>query len=82
MEVVREQYSQLLFTGRRPGAFAHDQARGGFLPYNSCLLYFSSIDYINRLASRPYLTRDLYLLKTLLKTLNNYYLITFLDNLN
>jgi hypothetical protein len=67
---------------RRPGASAHGRAREGVFPSNSCLLYFSSIDYINRLASRPYLTRDPYLLKTLLKTLNNYYLITFLDNLN
>jgi hypothetical protein len=33
---------------RRPGASTHGRARGGFLPSNSCLLYFSSIDYINR----------------------------------
>jgi hypothetical protein len=33
---------------------------------------FSFIDYINRPADRPYLARDPYLLKTLLKTLNNY----------
>jgi hypothetical protein len=72
----------VLFTGRRPGASAHGRARGGFLPSNSCLLYFSSIDYINRPAGRLYLARDSYLLKTLLKTLNNYYLLTFLDNLN
>jgi hypothetical protein len=26
---VREQYSRLLFTGRRPGASAHGRARGG-----------------------------------------------------
>jgi hypothetical protein len=57
---------------RRPGVSAHDRARGGFLPSNSCLLYFSSIDYINRPADHPYLARDPYLLKTLLKTLNNY----------
>jgi hypothetical protein len=57
---------------RRPGASAHGRARGGFLPSNSCLLYFSFIDYINRPAGRPYLARDPYLLKTLLKTLNNY----------
>jgi hypothetical protein len=44
---------------------AHDQARGGFLRSNSCLLYFSSIDYINRPARDPYLARDSYLLKTL-----------------
>jgi hypothetical protein len=49
---------------RRPGASAHDRARGGFLPSNSCLLYFSSIDYINRSAGCPCLARDLYLLKT------------------
>ena len=67
---MHEQYSRLLFTGRRPEAFVHDQARGGFLPYNSCLLYFSSIDYINRPAGCPYLAGDPYLLKTLLKTLN------------
>jgi hypothetical protein len=52
----------------RPGTSAHGQARGWFLPSNSCLLYLSSIDYINRPASRPYLARDPYLLKTL----NNY----------
>jgi hypothetical protein len=44
----------------------------GFLPSNSCIFYFSSIDYINRPADRLYLARDPYLLKTLLKTLNNY----------
>jgi hypothetical protein len=60
----------VLFTGRRPGASAHGQAKGGFLPSNSCLLYFSSIDYINRPAGCPYLARDPYLLETLLKTLN------------
>jgi hypothetical protein len=54
----------------RPGVSAHGRARGGFLPSNSCLLYFSSIDYINRPAGCPYLARDPYLLKTLLKTLN------------
>jgi hypothetical protein len=58
----------VLFTGRRPGAYAHGRAREGFLPSNSCLLYFSSVDYINRPAGRPYLARDPYLLKTL----NNY----------
>jgi hypothetical protein len=46
------------------------EQRRGFLPSNSCLLYFSSIDYINRPVGRPYLARDPYLLKTLLKTLN------------
>jgi hypothetical protein len=40
---------------RRPGASAHGRARGGFLPSNSWLLYFLSIDYINRSADRPYL---------------------------
>jgi hypothetical protein len=55
-------------TGR--GASAHDRARGGFFPSNSWLLYFSSIDYINRPDGRPCLARDPYLLKTLLKTLN------------
>jgi hypothetical protein len=55
---------------RRLGASAHGRARGGFLLSNFCLLYFSSIDYINRSAGRPYLARDPYLLKTLLKTLN------------
>jgi hypothetical protein len=69
---IREQYSRLLFTGCRPGASAHGRVRGGFLPSNSCLLYFSFIEYINRPAGRPYLARDPYLLKTLLKTLNNY----------
>jgi hypothetical protein len=54
----------------RPEASAHGLARGGFLPSNSCLLYFSSIDYINRPDGRPYLARDPYLLNTLLKTLN------------
>jgi hypothetical protein len=34
------------------------------------LLYFSSVEYINRPAGRPCLTRYPYLLKTLLKTLN------------
>jgi hypothetical protein len=32
---------------------AHGRARGGFLPSNSCLLYFSFIDYINRPAGCP-----------------------------
>jgi hypothetical protein len=44
--------------------------RGGF-PFNSCLLYFSSIDYINRPVGCPYLARDPYLLKTLNKLLTN-----------
>jgi hypothetical protein len=70
---MREQYSRLLFTGHRPGVSARGRARGGGgFPSNSCLLYFSFIDYINRPAGRPYLARDPYLLKTLLKTLNNY----------
>jgi hypothetical protein len=56
---------------RRPGASAHGRARGGFLPSNSCLLYFSSIDYINRPVGRPYLARDPYLLKTLNKLLTD-----------
>jgi hypothetical protein len=51
-------------------ASTHGRARGGSLPSNSFLLYFSSIDYINRLVGRPYIARDPYLLKTLLKTLN------------
>ena len=68
---IREQYSRLLFAGRRPGASAHGRARGGFLPSNSCLLYFSSIDYINRPVGHPYLTRDPYLLKTLNKLLTD-----------
>jgi hypothetical protein len=55
---------------RRPGASAHGRARGGFLPSNSCLLYVSSIDYINRPTGRPYLAIYPYLLKTLLKSLN------------
>jgi hypothetical protein len=33
--------------------------------------YFSSIDYINRPAGRPYLARDPYLLKTLNKLLTD-----------
>jgi hypothetical protein len=57
--------------GAGRGAFAHGQARAGFLPYNSCLLYFSSIDYINRPVGRPYLARDPYLLKTLNKLLTD-----------
>ena len=61
----------VLFTGRRSGASAHGRARGGFLHSNSCLLYFSSINYINRLVGRPYLARDPYLLKTLNKLLTN-----------
>jgi hypothetical protein len=61
---------------RRSGVSAHGRARGGFLPSNSCLLYFSSIDYINRPAGRPCLARDPYLLKTLIKTLNK-----LIDNL-
>jgi hypothetical protein len=55
----------------RPGASAHGRARGGFLPSNSCLLYFSSIDYINRPVGCPYLARDPYLLKTLNKLLTD-----------
>jgi hypothetical protein len=54
----------------RPGASAHGQARRVFLPSNSCLLYFSSIDYINRPTVRPCLASDPYPLKTLLETLN------------
>jgi hypothetical protein len=49
------------------GASAHGRARGGFLSSNFCLLYFSSIDYINRPAGCSYLARDHYLLKPLLK---------------
>jgi hypothetical protein len=41
-----------------------------YLPSNSCLLYFSSIDYINRPSGRLYLAKDPYLLKIVLKTLN------------
>jgi hypothetical protein len=52
------------------GVSTHDRARGGFLPSNSCLLYFSFIDYINSPTGCPYLARDPYLLKTLPKTLN------------
>jgi hypothetical protein len=55
--------------GRGPLS-AHGRARGGFLPSNSRLLYFSSIGYIYRPAGCPCLARDPYLLKTLLKTLN------------
>jgi hypothetical protein len=55
----------------RPGASAHDRARRGFLPSNSCLLYFLSIDYINRPVGCPYLARDSYLLKTLNKLLTD-----------
>jgi hypothetical protein len=62
--------------GRGPLPTAEQEE--GFLPSNSCLLYFPSIDYINRPADRPYLARDPYLLKTLLKTLNK--ILT--DNLN
>jgi hypothetical protein len=58
------------WAGTPAGASAHGRARGGFLPSNACLLYFSSIDYINRPTDRPYLARDPYLFKTLLKTLN------------
>jgi hypothetical protein len=43
----------------------------GFFPFNSCLLYFSSIDYINRSVGCPYLARDPYLLKTLNKLLTD-----------
>ena len=68
---IREQYSRLLFAGRRPGASAHGRARGGVFPSNSCLLYFSFIDYINRPVGRPYLARDPYLLKTLNKLLTD-----------
>jgi hypothetical protein len=57
-------------TGR--GSLPAAEQEGGGFPSNSCLLYFSFIDYINRPAGRPYLARDPYLLKTLLKTLNNY----------
>jgi hypothetical protein len=66
---MREQYSRLLFTGRRPGPLPTAKQERVF-PSNSCLLCFSSIDYINRSAGCPYLARDPYLLKTLLKTLN------------
>jgi hypothetical protein len=62
---------------RRPGASAHGRAREEFLPSNSCLLYFSSIDYINMTVGCLYLARDPYLLKTLLKTLNK----LLIDNL-
>jgi hypothetical protein len=50
------------------GPLPKAEQEGGF-PSNSCLLYFSSIDYINRPAGHPCLARDPYLLKTLLKTL-------------
>jgi hypothetical protein len=50
---------------RRLGASAHGRAKGGFLPSNSCLLYFSSIDYIIRPVGRPYLARDPYLIISL-----------------
>jgi hypothetical protein len=43
----------------------------GSFPSNSCLFYFSSIDYINRPAGRSYLARDPYLLKTLNKLLTD-----------
>jgi hypothetical protein len=36
----------------RPRASAHDRARGEFIPSNSCLLYFSSIDYITVMVAR------------------------------
>jgi hypothetical protein len=55
--------------GRGPVPMA--EQRRGFLPYNFCLLYFSSIDYINRPVGRPYLARDPYLLKTLNKLLTD-----------
>jgi hypothetical protein len=55
----------------RPVASAHGRARGGFLPSNSYLLYFSSIDYINKPVGCPYLARDPYLLKTLNKLLTD-----------
>jgi hypothetical protein len=77
--------------GRGPLPTAEQEE--GFLPSNSCLLYFlsidyinsqilacfifSSIDYINRPADSPYLAKDPYLLKTLLKTLNK----LLIDNL-
>jgi hypothetical protein len=57
--------SQAAGRGQAPG-----RARGGVFPSNYSLLYFSYIDYINRPAGCPYLARDPYLLKTLLKTLN------------
>jgi hypothetical protein len=56
---------------RRPGASAHGRARRVFLSSNSCLLYFSSIDCINRPTGRPCLARDPYLLKTLNKLTDN-----------
>jgi hypothetical protein len=59
------------WAGMSAGASAHGRARGGFLPSNFCLLYFSSIDYINRPADRPCLARDPYLLKTLNKLTDN-----------
>jgi hypothetical protein len=55
--------------GRGPLPTAEQEE--GFVPSNSCLLYFSSIDYINRPVGRPYLARDPYLLKTLNKLLTD-----------
>jgi hypothetical protein len=60
----------VLFTGRRPGSLPTSEQERGF-PSNSCLLYFSSIDYINRPVGCPYLARDPYLLKTLNKLLTD-----------
>jgi hypothetical protein len=56
---------------RGGGGLCPRRARGGFLPSNSCLLYFSSIYYINRSAGRPCLAKDPYLLKTLNKLTDN-----------
>jgi hypothetical protein len=57
--------------GRGPLPTAEQEE--GFSLLIFCLLYFSSIDYINRPARRPYLARDHYLLKTLLKLSTNYF---------
>jgi hypothetical protein len=52
------------------GALPTDE-RERFISSNSCLLYFSSIDYINKSAVRLYLAKDPYLLKTLNKLITD-----------
>jgi hypothetical protein len=62
-----EKIGEVVDGQERRGGSAHRRARERFIPSNSCLLYFSSIDYINKSANRLYLAKDPYLLKTLNK---------------
>jgi hypothetical protein len=55
-------------TGRGP--LPTTEQEEGFSLLILASFIFSSIDYINRPLGRPYIARDPYLLKTLLKTLN------------